>query len=85
METKSLSTVGALKVAFAGCGCVGLFVASIVVAFQARHYQISGQPMPNGKGGVMTPGDGYMIAAVFLLMSVAGLLTARRFLRETRA
>jgi hypothetical protein len=54
-------------------------VAGIVVTFQARHYQISGQPMPNGKGGFMTAGDGYLIAVVLFLFSVTWGLATRRF------
>ena len=82
METKPPSTVSALKFAVAACGSVGFLVAGIVVAFQARHYQISGQPMPNSKGGFMTAGDGYLLAAVLVLFSVAWFLAARRFWRE---
>ena len=42
----------------------------------------SGQPMPNGKGGFMTFGDGYLIAFVFLSFSVGWLIAARRFWRQ---
>jgi hypothetical protein len=53
-------------------------IVSVGVAWRARHYQISGQPMPNGKGGFMTFGDGYLIAVVFFLFSVACVMQARR-------
>jgi hypothetical protein len=39
------------------------------MALNARHYQLKGKMMPNGKGGFMTVRDGYSIAAVSLLMS----------------
>jgi hypothetical protein len=72
------------KTAIAACAGISFLVASIVVALEARHYQISGQPMPNGKGGSMTPGNGYLITAVLLLFSVAVFLQARRFWRENQ-
>jgi len=81
MDTKGDSSVSALKAAVAICGSVVFLIVSVVVAWQARHYQISGQPMPNGKGGFMTFGDGYMIAVVFLLFSVACVMQARRFFK----
>ena len=78
MDTNGESSVSALKAAVAICGSVVFLIVSVVVAWQARHYQITGQPMPNGKGGFMTFGDGYLIAVVFLLFSVAGVMQARR-------
>ena len=81
MDTNGESSVSALKAAVAICGSVVFLVVSVVVAWQARHYQISGQPMPNGKGGFMTFGDGYLIAVVFLLFSVACVMQARRCLK----
>ena len=81
MDTNGESSVSALKAAVAICGSVVFLIVSVVVAWQARHYQISGQPMPNGKGGFMTFGDGYMIAVVFLLFSVACVMQARRFFK----
>ena len=81
MDTNGESSVSALKAAVAICGSVVFLIVSVVVAWQARHYQITGQPMPNGKGGFMTFGDGYMIAVVFLLFSVACVMQARRFFK----
>ena len=78
MDNKDNSSVSALKAAVAICGSVVFLIVSVVVAWQARHYQITGQPMPNGKGGFMTFGDGYLIAVVLLLFSVAGVMQARR-------
>jgi hypothetical protein len=78
MDTNGESSVSALKAAVAICGSVVFLIVSVVVAWQARHYQITGQPMPNGKGGFMTFGDGYLIAVVFLLFSVACVMQARR-------
>ena len=78
MDNKDNSSVSALKAAVAICGSVVFLVVSVVVAWQARHYQITGKPMPNGKGGFMTFGDGYLIAVVFLLFSVACVMQARR-------
>ena len=75
-------TASAFKTALSVCGVIVCFIASIVVAFESRQYQISGQPMPNGKGGFMTPGDGYLIAIVLFMFSVACLLQARRCWRE---
>jgi len=80
MQPKDLKL---LKATGAGCGAVVFLAASIVVTGQARHYQITGQLMPNGKGGLMTPGDGYLIALVLFLFSVAWFFTAWRFWRST--
>jgi hypothetical protein len=82
MATKENPSVSALKVTVAGFGAIVFLVASVVVAFVARRYQLSGQPMPNGKGGFMTFGDGYWIALVLFLFSVVWFITARRFWRS---
>jgi hypothetical protein len=74
-----------LKSVIAVCGSILFLMASILVAIQARHYQISGKPMPNGKGGFMAPSNGYWIAAVLVLLSVACLLQGRRFWRKKSA
>jgi hypothetical protein len=74
-----------LRTGFATVGAVAFFVASGIVAVNARHYQVVGEPMPNGKGGFMTPDDGYMLASVLLLIAIAWLLAARRFWRSTPA
>ena len=82
METKPKNTAGKFKVAIAVCGVVVFFIASIFVGSQARHSQISGEPMPNGKGGFMSSGDGYLIALVLLLFSLAWFLFARKSWQE---
>ena len=82
MNTKPPDTASAFKAAVATTVSVGFLIASVVVTFRTRHYQVSGQSMPNGKGGFMTPGDGYLIGAVLFAISVAWLLAARRFRRE---
>lgn len=64
-------------------GGAGFLVASIALATQARHYQVTGEPMPNGKGGFMTFHDGYYIAGVLLLMALAWFMAARRFARSS--
>jgi hypothetical protein len=81
MDTQDHSPVSPLKTAVAICGSVVFLVAGVMVACRARHYQVSGQPMPNGKGGFMTSGDGYLIATVLILFSVAWFIAARRFFR----
>jgi hypothetical protein len=43
---------------------------SISTAVNARHYQVLGQLMPNGKGGLMTFRDGYFISSVTFLMAL---------------
>jgi hypothetical protein len=63
------------------CCSVAFLIVGIFIAFTARHYQISGQPMPNGKNGTMLPSDGYLIAAVLVLLSLASFLNARKFWR----
>jgi len=82
MNTEGHSPASFLKTAVGICGSVVFLIVSAVIASRARHYQISGEPMPNGKGGFMTFGDGYLIALVFLLFSVAWFIAARRFWRS---
>ena len=81
MDTKHRSSTKLLIAIGVIGGSVAFFIGSLRFAWQARHYQISGQPMPNGKGGFMTYGDGYLIAIVLLLFSVACIITARRLFR----
>jgi hypothetical protein len=69
-----------LKAGVVFIGSIALLIASISVALAARHYQISGQPMPNGKGGAMTFTGGYLVAVVLFLISAAWFLGARRLL-----
>jgi len=82
MDAKDRSPLRTLKVVAGVCGSVVFLVVSVVIACRARHYQVSGQPMPNGKGGFMTFGDGYLIALVFLLFAIAWFVAARRFWRS---
>ena len=81
MDTQNHSPVRQLKAAVAAVGSVVFLVAGVVVACRARHYQIADQPMPNGKGGSMSSGDGYLIATVLILFSVVWFIAARRFYR----
>jgi hypothetical protein len=66
---------------FASVGAAGLLIASVLLALSARRHQISGQAMPNGKGGFMDFPDGYYLAVVLFLMSFAWFIFARRHWR----
>ena len=79
MDTQNRSSVSQLKAAVAAVGSVVFLVAGVVVACRARHYEIADQTMPNGKGGSMSSGDGYLIATVLILFSVVWFIAARRF------
>jgi hypothetical protein len=81
MDTKEHSPIRWIYAAGALGGSIAFFIGSLRLAWLARHYQLSGQPMPNGKGGFMTSGDGYLLAVVLLLFSVACVMLARRFIR----
>ena len=81
MDTQNHSSVNQLKATVAVCGSIVFLVAGVVVACRARHYQIADQLMSNGKGGSMTSGDGYTIAAVLILFSVVWLIAARKLFR----
>jgi hypothetical protein len=82
MDKKGHSPLNLLKAAVAMCGSVVFLIVTVVVAWQATRYSISGQPMPNGKGGFMTPDDGYLLALIFLLFSVVWFIAARKFWRS---
>ena len=53
----------------------------IFLAWQAYCYQESGQLMPNGHGGSMSSGYGYLFAIILELMAVAWILTWKRHRR----
>ena len=82
MTTKQNRAVVSFKAAVGVVGAIIFLIAGIVVAAVARRYQLSGEPMPNGKGGFMTFRDGYWIASVLFALSVGWFVSARRFLRS---
>ncbi len=69
MENKQPNSACKIKAVIGFCGTVIFFVASVVISVQARQHQLNDQPMPNGKGGFMSFGDGYLIAVVLFLFS----------------
>ena len=75
------SALRVLKCVVAALGAIAFFVASLAEASAARAYQASGQPMPNGKSGFMTFREGYLLALVFFLFSVAWFLGAWKYWR----
>jgi hypothetical protein len=81
MQTQS----NQVKITFAVVGGVAFLVAGLTVAWHARHYQVTGELMPNGKGGFMTFRDGYYLAASLLAMSLGWFIVARRFRRSALA
>jgi hypothetical protein len=79
MNTNERSGIRWIYAAVSLGGSVAFLIGSMRLAWQARQYQVSGKPMPNGKGGFMTSGDGYLLAIILLLFSVACIFQARRF------
>jgi hypothetical protein len=54
-----------------------VFAGLVSMTFwSAHHYQNINQPMPNGKGGFMSFQDGYYIALVCILFSIASFIVA---------
>jgi hypothetical protein len=82
MDPKNDSPSNSLKAIVAFCGGIVFIAASVVMALRTRHYQVSGQPMPNGKGGFMPIWQGYLMAVVFLSLSPVWFMGCRRFLRS---
>jgi uncharacterized membrane protein YdbT with pleckstrin-like domain len=82
MQTNTDTSSGSIKAGIAAFGSIVFFVASVVVAWIARRYQIADQPMPNEKGGVMTFRDGYLIALILFVFSLAWFIASRRFRRS---
>ena len=60
-------------------------MGSLTVAWHVRHCQVTGLPMPNGKGGFMNFRDGYYLAVALLVMSLFWFISAYRFLRSVSA
>jgi hypothetical protein len=82
METSDQSSFKLeLKAVFAAFGSFAFLVIGLMVASSARNYQLSGRPMPNGKGGFMSFRDGYMLALIFLGFSIVWFMCARRYWR----
>jgi hypothetical protein len=79
------NSVNALKAIGSSIGCALFFTVSVVVAWKARHYQLTDQPMPNGKGGFMTFRHGYYIASVSFLISVVWFVVACKSWRRLSA
>jgi hypothetical protein len=82
METKQPNSASKIKAVIGFCGAFGFFIESVTTCVHARHYQLTGQPMPNGKGGFMSSGDGYLIALVLFLISAVWLYCAIKSSRE---
>jgi hypothetical protein len=71
------------RIAIAYIGAAFFLVASAVVTWYARHAQVTGDAMPNGRGGYMPVADGYKAAALLFLFSIiyglrARILTSRK-------
>jgi len=81
MNTKEPPAIRWVYAAGAFGAAIAFFVGSLRFAWQTRHYQISGQQMPNGEGGFIPYWGGYSVAAFLFLLSVACVMLARRLLR----
>jgi len=68
-DKHSRSNAGRTIVAYVGAAF--FIAASAVVAWYARHAQVTGEPMPNGRGGFVPYTDGYKIAAMLFILSLA--------------
>jgi hypothetical protein len=73
-----------MKIIFGSISCVGCLVASILIIYQARHYQTIAQMMPNGKGGFMAPSDGYIIGLALFILSVASIVMVFKSCRDRK-
>jgi len=62
-------------------GAAAFFCGAVAVAWHARQHQMLGTQMSNGKGGFMTPADGYLIAVSLLLMGAGWCLALARLIR----
>jgi hypothetical protein len=71
------SASGKARIAIAYIGAAFFLVASAVVLWYARRAQVTGMPMPNGRGGAMPFADGYKAAALLFLFSFIYGLRAR--------
>lgn len=74
---------GKARIAVAYVGAAFFLVASAVVTWYARHAQVTGDAMPNGRGGFMSFTDGYKGAALLFFFSLiygwrARMLTHRK-------
>ena len=60
-----------MKLIIAAVPTVGFLAASVTLVATARAHQLAGTQMSNGKGGTMSPTDGYLLAAAFFVMGLA--------------
>jgi hypothetical protein len=66
-------------------GRIGFLIAGVLVALSAHKYQLSGAPMPNGKGGFMSFRDGYYLSFVLVAMAAAWMFFGYRSVRAALA
>jgi hypothetical protein len=74
--------ISPLKFGVTAGGAIVFLMAGIIVALQTRHYQITGEPMPNGKGGHMEYAAGYYLALTLFCMAIGWFLFACRYWRK---
>jgi hypothetical protein len=79
-DKPSRANAGRTFVAYAGAAF--FITASAVVAWYARRSQVTGKPMPNGRGGFVPYADGYKIAAMLFVLSLAYGWRARALSRR---
>ncbi|MEI7534212.1 MAG: hypothetical protein WCK57_07555 [Verrucomicrobiae bacterium] len=81
METKEPNQNGKFKAMLAFCGACLFFILSVHLFLQAKHFQSINQPMPNSKGGFMSPSDGYLVGAALFSIAALWFWTALKFWR----
>jgi hypothetical protein len=79
-DNRSRSNTGRTIVAYVGAAF--FIAASAVVTWYARRAQVTGEPMPNGRGGFVPFSDGYKIAAMLFVLSLAYGWRARALSRR---
>jgi hypothetical protein len=74
-----------LKLIFSTAGAAGFLAAAVIIAIAARSHQLSGTMMSNGKGGAMSPSDGYLLSATLFVMGLGYAFWVWKLLRPSKS
>ena len=74
-----------LKLIFSTAGAAGFLAAAIIIAIAARSHQLNGTMMSNGKGGTMSPSDGYLLSATLFVMGLGYAFWLWKLLRPNNS
>jgi hypothetical protein len=73
-----------MRLIFSAVPMVGFLAAAAKTATSTHAAQIAGAQLSNGKGGVMSPWDGYLLAVTFFVMGLGFAYWFCKLVRATK-